>query len=223
MANEEYNTQLGIVMKNNFRIFLKSTLIVASGVGALVCMSPGFSVVSDAGRVGFWGSVSDVSCTISLNGMHTYGNGEVWLAPVSLTELRNQTKGTFIKPRPFKLILSHCLLHPTDNDYDRDVRRYVEIRWGQAYIMERQGQQSVGYLVNTLRDGASNIYLALATNGQAILDKHNKIVPTDPLQNQVPIINGDSLTYYIGYVTENPLKVTPGPIIIHATWEITYY
>ncbi len=59
-------------------------------------------------------------------------------------------------------------------------------------------------------DGASHIFLALSTNDNNTLDKSNKIVPADPQQNRVPLVekavDGGIFTYYIGYVTPAPEK-----------------
>ena len=52
----------------------------------------------------------------------------------------------------------------------------------------RSAMRMPGYLRNTRADGASHIFLALSTNDNNTLDKSNKIVPADPLQNRVPLV-----------------------------------
>ncbi|HID9372196.1 TPA: type 1 fimbrial protein, partial [Klebsiella pneumoniae] len=56
--------------------------------------------------------------------------------------------------------------------------------------------------------------------------KSNKIVPADPQQNRVPLVekavDGGIFTYYIGYVTPAPEKATSGPLTSWATWELVY-
>ncbi|MCE9898276.1 type 1 fimbrial protein, partial [Raoultella terrigena] len=94
------------------------------------------------------------------------------------------------------------------------------------FMVNTVNNENAGYLANTLPDGARNIYLALSTNDNNTLDKSNKIVPADPLQNRVQIkekaVDGGVFTYYIGYVSPAPEKATSGPMTSWATWELVY-
>ncbi|MBZ7335881.1 type 1 fimbrial protein, partial [Klebsiella michiganensis] len=47
----------------------------------------GFETNYDRGRVDFAGRVTDISCSVALNGGNNAGSGSVWLAPVSLAEV----------------------------------------------------------------------------------------------------------------------------------------
>ena len=104
--------------------------------------------------------------------------------------------------------------------------RRVSVRWVDGFLLTAVGNENAGYLANTLPDGAQNIYLALSTNDNNTLDKSNKIVPTDPQQNQVHLqesaVSGGLFTYYVGYVSPTPKSATSGPITSWATWELVY-
>ncbi len=94
-------------------------------------------------------------------------------------------------------------------------------------MLRAVNNENAGYLANTLPDGAQNIFLALSTNDNNVLDKGNKIVPGDPQQNQVNIeagrtVNDGMFTYYIGYVTATPESATSGPVSSWAVWELIY-
>jgi type 1 fimbria pilin len=56
-------------------------------------------------RVDFAGRVTDISCSVALNGGNNAGSGSVWLAPVSLAEVHDRGAGAFMKPQPFTLEL----------------------------------------------------------------------------------------------------------------------
>lgn len=186
-----------------------------------------FETNSDRGRVDFAGRVTDISCSVSLNGAQNAGSGSVWLAPVSLAEVHDRGAGAYLKPKPFTLELSNCQLrHAGHRAADRDQVRRVSVRWVDGFVVNDVHNENAGYLANTLPDGARHIYLALSTNDNTTLDKSNKIVPGDPLQNQVHLqekaVSGGVFTYYIGYVTATPLRATSGPITSWATWELVY-
>ena len=53
--------------------------------GAMLAASStyGFMTNYDNGRVDFVGRVTDISCSVALNGANNAGSGNVWLAPVS--------------------------------------------------------------------------------------------------------------------------------------------
>jgi major type 1 subunit fimbrin (pilin) len=72
----------------------------------------GFETNYDRGRVDFAGRVTDISCSVALNGGQHAGSGNVWLAPVSLAEVHDRGAGAFMKPQPFTLALSNCQLSP---------------------------------------------------------------------------------------------------------------
>ena len=177
--------------------------------GTLIASSAwGFETNYDRGRVDFAGRVTDISCSVALNGGNNAGSGSVWLAPVSLAEVHDRGAGAFMKPQPFTLELSNCQLRID------------------GFMVNSVSNENAGYLANTRADGASHIFLALSTNDNNTLDKSNKIVPADPQQNRVPLVekavDGGIFTYYIGYVTPAPEKATSGPLTSWATWELVY-
>ncbi len=195
--------------------------------GLLVASSAaGFMTNYDNGRVDFAGRVTDISCSVALNGGHNAGSGSVWLAPVSLAEVHDRGAGAFMKAQPFTLELSNCQLRHDGGAAEQSEVRSVNVRWIDGFMVNNVNNENAGYLANTLPDGARNIYLALSTNDNNTLDKSNKIVPADPLQNRVQIkekaVDGGVFTYYIGYVSPAPEKATSGPMTSWATWELVY-
>ncbi|EHK7514192.1 TPA: type 1 fimbrial protein, partial [Escherichia coli] len=102
----------------------------------------------------------------------------------------------------------------------------INVRWTGGNLLQGSNNEDLGYLVNSLSQGASNIALALSVNGNDTLDKSNKIIPADPNQNNVqPVLGANdssTYTYYIGYVTQTPAKTTTGLMQSYATYEIIY-
>lgn len=174
----------------------------------------------------FAGRVTDISCSVALNGGNNAGSGSVWLAPVSLAEVHERGAGAFMKPQPFTLEISNCQLRHGGGAADKNAIHLVNVRWVDGFTVNAVSNENAGYLRNTRADGASHIFLALSTNDNNTLDKSNKIVPADPLQNRVPLVekavDGGVFTYYIGYVTPAPEKATSGPLTSWATWELVY-
>ncbi|ROR13608.1 fimbrial protein [Erwinia sp. JUb26] len=196
------------------------------GCGVCVFSSQGQTPFYDDGRIDFRGRVSDTSCSVALNGSNNAGSGNIWLAPVSLSEVHQRGAGAFMKPQPFTLELSKCQLNAPGAEDRQMPLPVVSVRWITGVGMSAVNNDSAEYLDNILPDGARNIYLALATNDGSTLAAENKIVPADPQQNQVQM-QGQSassgiLTYYIGYVTTSPQQVTSGPISSLATLELVY-
>ncbi|MDU1426619.1 type 1 fimbrial protein [Klebsiella grimontii] len=185
-----------------------------------------FETNYDRGRVDFAGQVTDISCSVALNGGNNAGSGSVWLAPVSLAEVHERGAGAFMKPQPFTLEISNCQLRHDGGAADKNAIHLVNVRWVDGFTVNAVSNENAGYLRNTRADGASHIFLALSTNDNNTLDKSNKIVPADPLQNRVPLVekavDGGVFTYYIGYVTPAPEKATSGPLTSWATWELVY-
>ena len=67
-------------------------LIQLALIGGMLMASPasGFETNYDRGRVDFAGRVTDISCSVALNGGNNAGSGSVWLAPVSLAEVHDR-------------------------------------------------------------------------------------------------------------------------------------
>ena len=82
----------------------KNTIAWLLFCGSLAAPSAwGFETNYDRGRVDFAGRVTDISCSVALNGGQHAGSGNVWLAPVSLAEVHDRGAGAFMKPQPFTL------------------------------------------------------------------------------------------------------------------------
>ena len=209
-------------LKNSKRLIqlaLISGMLIASPASA-------FETNYDRGRVDFAGRVTDISCSVALNGGNNAGSGSVWMATVRIAEVHERGAGAFMKPQPFTLEISNCQLRHDGGAADKNAIRLVNVRWVDGFTVNAVSNENAGYLRNTRADGASHIFLALSTNDNNTLDKSNKIVPADPLQNRVPLVekavDGGVFTYYIGYVTPAPEKATSGPLTSWATWELVY-
>ncbi len=64
--------------------------------GTLIASSAwGFETNYDRGRVDFAGRVTDISCSVALNGGNNAGSGSVWLAPVSGRSTRSRGGGIY--------------------------------------------------------------------------------------------------------------------------------
>ncbi len=86
--------------------------------GTMLMASPasGCETNYDRGRVDFAGRVTDISCSVALNGGNNAGSGSVWLAPVSLADVHDRGPGAFMKPQSFTLELSNCQLRQPDHE-----------------------------------------------------------------------------------------------------------
>ena len=143
----------------------KNTIAWLLFCGSLAAPSAwGFETNYDRGRVDFAGRVTDISCSVALNGGQHAGSGNVWLAPVSLAEVHDRGAGAFMKPQPFTLALSNCQLRHDGGAASQDEVRRVSVRWVDGFLLTAVGNENAGHLANTLPDGAQNIYLALSTN-----------------------------------------------------------
>ena len=139
----------------------KNTIAWLLFCGSLAAPSAwGFETNYDRGRVDFAGRVTDISCSVALNGGQHAGSGNVWLAPVSLAEVHDRGAGAFMKPQPFTLALSNCQLRHDGGAASQDEVRRVSVRWVDGFLLTAVGNENAGYLANTLPDGAQNIYLA---------------------------------------------------------------
>jgi type 1 fimbria pilin len=99
----------------------------------------------DRGRVDFAGRVTDISCSVALNGGNNAGSGSVWLAPVSLAEVRSRRRGIY-EAAAFTLELSNCQLRHDGGAADKDEIRLVNVRWVDGFTVNAVGNENAGYL-----------------------------------------------------------------------------
>lgn len=172
------------------------------------------------GRVDFFGKVTDVSCTVSIDGQGN--NADVYLAPVSLSTVKGATNfATFMNPTSFNIDVTNCA--PADGD-DSGTAPTSQVTWSGGNLLTGGAAGSEGFLANTEQSGAQAVHLALSTSSSATLTD-NKIVPATSGQKTVTgtdISNGKRFTYYVGYVTSANNEATAGVVNSYATYEISY-
>lgn len=196
--------------------------ILVTATGCLVAifsasMAHAESTSVGGGRVSFYGAATNVSCTISVDGQES--DASVYLSPISLSEIK--AADVYLKPKAFTIDVSDC-----DSTEQTNTANTISVSWtsGNSLI-----DNNSGYLANTNTTiGAENIQFALSTGLNLDMDK--KIIPGDsnqPKSNGVIITSkgGNNLsrfTYYVGYVTSEPTKVTAGQVSSYATYQVNY-
>ncbi|WP_392565586.1 fimbrial protein [Utexia brackfieldae] len=202
---------------------MKKVIISSMLTTILVATSAHAADNFNGGQIQFFGKVTDVSCTISVDGQGADAN--VYLPSLALNEAKDATADTLMKPKAFVIDVSNCQASATPpvEGEGEPAAATISLMWTGGNLATASADS--GYLANTDSTGAKNVYLALSTDNGTTLT--NKIVPGDNAQptataDKTSVPNGVRFTYYVGYVAETPANVTAGQINSYATYEITY-
>ncbi|HHR6187038.1 TPA: fimbrial protein [Providencia alcalifaciens] len=190
---------------------MKKVLLTAIAATVLGLTTANAATPVGGGQVNFNGKVMDVSCNVSVDGQGS--DATVYLAPVSLKEVKDGGSDTILKPKTFAIEISDCA---QSGKAVSDVSG-LGVRWTGGNL----AANTEGSLANTVVNGAKNIQLALSTDGKAA----TKIFPGQTSQPKATgELNGKNtrFTYYVGYTTSTPDAVSAGEIQSYATYEITY-
>lgn len=193
-------------------------ILLATAVSSLLIASAAQADTGVAGgQVNFYGQVTDVSCTVSVDGQGS--DASVYLATISKSEFTAVNADTLLKAKPFTIDVSNCTPAAAEGE-----TKTIGVQWVGGNLLTGSAN---GYLANTLTtDGATNVQLALSTqgtNGTVIIPGSTTQATATP--TSIKANDGSDVsrfTYYVGYVSSAPSTVTAGSVESYATYQISY-
>lgn len=191
-------------------------LLLATAVSTLFITSAAQAATTGVagGQVNFYGAVTDVSCTVSVDGQGS--DASVYVAPISVSEVNTADK--LLKAKSFTIDVSNCTPAATTGE-----TKTIGVSWVGGNLLT---DSTNGYLANSSStNGAENIQFGLSTTATG-----DVIVPgssTQPKATATTITANDGsdvsrFTYYVGYITSTPQTVTAGEVTSYATYQISY-
>lgn len=191
-------------------------ILLASVVSSLFMASAAQAATTGVagGQVNFYGLVTDVSCTVSVDGQGS--DASVYVAPISTSEITNADQ--LLKAKSFTIDVSNCTPAAAENE-----TKTIGVSWVGGNLLSGSTN---GYLANTNEvDGATNIQFALSTEATGSVIVPGSSTQTSAKASSITGNDGSSVsrfTYYVGYITSSPSAVTAGAVDSYATYQITY-
>lgn len=190
-------------------------ILLATAVSSLLIASAAQATTGVAGgQVNFYGQVTDVSCTVSVDGQGS--DASVYVAPVSKSALT--AVDTLTKAKPFNIDVSNCTPAAEEGK-----TKTISVSWIGGNLL---AGSSKGYLANTNEiDGATNVQFALsttATSGDIIVPGDSAQPAATPSSISVSGVDVSRFTYYVGYISSDISDIGPGPLDSYATYQISY-